>query len=84
MNAHLLQNCLQWDWSNFVDPAEWSKIRLLNWDWGKFGRVFVGKAAKHRDHQIFFSPDPRNLLDPIFRDSPRSGDFPLMSQKDLC
>ena len=70
------QNCLQWGRSNFVDPVEWPKIRLLSRDFGTILLILAQrKTAEYRVHYIFFSPDPRDLLNLIFRDWPRSGEF---------
>ena len=41
---------------NLVDPVGWPKIGLLNRVLGAFLGFVFGKVAKHRIHQIFFSP----------------------------
>ena len=62
------QNRLQIGRSNLVDPAEWPKSGLLNRDFGSISSVFPRKNSKTQSSQkIFFSPDPGNLLNLIFR-----------------
>ena len=69
------QNCLQWGRSNLVDPAGSPKIRLLNPDFGNILSIFPRKNSKTQSSLNFFSPDPRNSLNLILRDWPRSGEF---------
>ena len=66
---------VEWDRSNFVDPAEWPKIGLLNQGFGSMLLVFLRKmqqtqssATMHRvtDHSQFhavISENPRALRD---------------------
>ena len=75
VNLCIGQNCLQWGRSNLVDPAESPKIRLLNRDFGNILSIFPRKNSKTQSSLNFLSPDPGNLLNPIFRDWPRSGEF---------
>ena len=76
-NACFIGSCLQ---SNLVDPAERPKIGLPN---RGFWEHFVSfppppkKKAGDRVHLRFFSPDPGNLLNLIFRDWPDLVSFDL-------
>ena len=61
---------VQFSWPRGVAENWFTKLGL--------GEHFVGfptKTAKHRVHYLFFSPDPKTLLNPNFRDWPRSGDL---------
>ena len=63
---------VQFSWRRGVAKNSFAKLGF----WGIFCcQFYPGKTAKHRVHSIFFSPDPRNLLNQIFRDWPRSDEF---------
>ena len=64
------RNCLQWGRSNLVDPAGSPKIHLLNQDFGNILSIFPRKNSKTQSSLNFFSPDPGNLLNQIFRSGP--------------
>ena len=59
----------------FSWPTGVPKIRLLNRDFGHILSIFPRKNSKTQSSLNFFSPDPGNLLNLIFRDWPRSGEF---------
>ena len=54
-----------------------AEIGLLNWNSGSILLIFPWKFKNSTTqiHKIIFSPDPGNLLNLVFRNWPRSGEF---------